>query len=160
MNCVIKISYILTSSLLLSNFSNFKAHFQISLADTCESEASLWCKREESPPVFSSGFALSCSEVFTISVRLLSVNTSINTAQRFTSYASFRLSHLLNRRNRTESEWNNLSPTTTSTSPSADTQCSNERNDFKFDLKKAPQRLSGHKRSLFILHSDSWLRLI
>lgn len=44
--------------------------------------------------MLSPTFAFSGSEVFTINVRLLSVNTSINTAQCFTSYASFWLSHL------------------------------------------------------------------
>lgn len=54
----------------------------------------LWGKKEGLSPVLSSTFAFSGSEVFTINVRLLSVNTSINTAQCFTSYASFWLSHL------------------------------------------------------------------
>lgn len=54
----------------------------------------LWRKREGLSPVLSPTFAFSGSEVFTINVRLLSVNTSINTAQCFTSYASFWLSHL------------------------------------------------------------------
>lgn len=53
-----------------------------------------WGKKEGLSPVLSSTFAFSGSEVFTINVRLLSVNTSINTAQCFTSYASFWLSHL------------------------------------------------------------------
>lgn len=55
-------------------------------------------------PVFSTAFAFSGSGVFTINVRPLSVNTSINTAQRFTSYASFWLSHLLKERAREKTE--------------------------------------------------------
>lgn len=55
-------------------------------------------------PVFSAAFAFSGSGVFTINVRPLSVNTSINTAQRFTSYASFWLSHLLKERAREKAE--------------------------------------------------------
>lgn len=76
--------------------------FQIFSVNECKSEVWMWGSSAESPPVFSSAFALSCSDVFTINVRLLSVNTSIDTAQRFTAYASFRLSHLLDRGKRTE----------------------------------------------------------
>lgn len=54
--------------------------------------------------MLSPTFAFSGSEVFTINVRLLSVNTSINTAQSFTSYASFWLSHLLKEREREKEE--------------------------------------------------------
>lgn len=77
----------------------------------------MWGSSAESPPVFSSAFALSCSDVFTINVRLLSVNTSIDTAQRFTAYASFRLSHLLNRKkeDRNACEWINLGMATAQT---------------------------------------------
>lgn len=153
MNGVIKISYILTSSFLLSTFGNNFKYCQVTTVNlSCRCDA----KSEESPPAFSSAFALSCSEVFTINVRLLFVNTSINTAQRFTSYASFRLSHLLNGRNRTKSEWRNLSLITTPT----DIKLQWLHKWLQIRLKKAPQRLSGHKQSLFVLHSDSWLRLI
>ena len=55
---------------------------------------------EQFSPVFSNTFAFSGSEVFTINVRPLSVNASINTTQRCTSYASFWLSHLLKERAR------------------------------------------------------------
>lgn len=44
---------------------------------------------KKSSPAFSSTFAFSGPEVFTINVRPLSVNTSINTAQRCTSCVSF-----------------------------------------------------------------------
>lgn len=40
-------------------------------------------------PAFSTTFASPTSEVFTVNVRLLSANTSINTARRCTAYASF-----------------------------------------------------------------------
>lgn len=60
-----------------------------------DTQTNLEGKKEEGlSPVLSPTFAFSGSEVFTINVRLLSVNTSINTAQCFTSYASFWLSHL------------------------------------------------------------------
>lgn len=153
MNGVIKISYILTSSFLLSTFgNNFKYCWLTNVSLSCRRDA----KSGESPPAFSSGFALSCSEVFTINVRLLFVNTSINTAQRFTAYASFRLSHLLNGRNRTKSKWRNLSLITTPT----DIKVQWLQKWLQIRLKIASQRLSGHKQSLFVLHSDSWLRLI
>lgn len=61
-------------------------------------------KSEQCSPVFSATFAFSGSDVFTVNVRLLSVNTSINTAQSFTSYTSFWLSHLLTQRNRGQGE--------------------------------------------------------
>lgn len=115
--------------------------FKIFSVNKCE----LWMwGSAESPPVFSSAFALSCSDVFTINVRLLSVNTSIDTAQRFTAHASFWLSHLLNGRKRTETrEWNNLSMATTVQA--------NMKVQWVLSMpfqKKMLQRLSGHKQSL------------
>lgn len=104
MTQVIKISFFPTNSLLLANLGRTwrRVSHTVFSVNKCESELWMWGSSVESPPVFSSAFALSCSDVFTINVRLLSVNTSIDTAQRFTAYASFWLSHLLNRRKRTE----------------------------------------------------------
>lgn len=122
---------------------NLKAHFKYFQSRNVSQ--SCGC---ESPPVFSSAFALSCSDVFTINVRLLSVNTSIDTAQRFTAYASFWLSHLLDRRKRTEMHVSGITFTWLQ-QHRLTWRCSDYRNYFTCHLKqKNLQRLSGHKQSL------------
>lgn len=123
-------------------WEELKGACKIFSVNKCESKLWVWGSSVESPPVFSSAFALSCSDVFTINVRLLSVNTSIDTTQRFTAYASFRLPHLLNRRKRTEMRVSGI----TLAWPQQRRQtwrCSGYRNDFTFHIKKNAAKAIG-----------------